>query len=129
MATSGRRKRSVVTTSVVAITFSLLTGCSHQIGTLGLASNKYVMPGEYRIEDAERVFSSGSSSHLVMFNYDIEPLATIQEAMDEAIRKVGGDFMTNASIKQTDSGIIFLVGKRTITVEGQVYRLPKEQRK
>jgi hypothetical protein len=87
------------------------------------------MPGEYRIEDAERVFSSGSSSHLVMFNYDIEPLATIQEAMDEAIRKVGGDFMTNASIKQTDSGIIFLVGKRTITVEGQVYRLPKEQRK
>jgi hypothetical protein len=99
-------------------------GCSQSVGTIGLASNKYFVPAKYDLKNAERVYSSGTSSHVVMFNYDIEPMASIQQAMNEAIGKVGGDFMTDAKVTETESGIIFLVGKRTITVEGQVYKLP-----
>lgn len=104
-------------------------GCSKSVGTIGLASNKYFVPAKYDWKNAERVYSSGTSSHVVMFNYDLEPMASIQQAMSEAIRKVGGDFMTDATVTETESGVIFLVGKRTITVEGQVYRLPPEAKK
>jgi hypothetical protein len=101
-------------------------GCSQSVGTIGLASNKYFVPAKYDLKNAQRVYSSGTSSHVVMFNFDIEPMASIQQAMNDAIKKVDGDFMTDARVTETESGVIFLVGKRTITVEGQVYKLPKE---
>lgn len=115
----------------VALTGIVLAtvGCSRSVGTIGLASSKYFVPAKYDLKNAERVYSSGTSSHVVMFNYDIEPMASIQQAMNEAIRKVGGDFMIHATVTETESGIIFLVGKRTITVEGQVYKLPPAAQK
>jgi hypothetical protein len=112
---------------VLVVAFSGLTACTNNLGYISLASEKYFVPANYDYEKAEKVFSTGESHNLVFYIWDVEPLASIRDAINEAVGKVGGDFITNTKITTTETGII-LFGRRTIKVEGTVYRLPKEQR-
>jgi hypothetical protein len=111
----------------VAILLALVclgAGCTHHVGYLSLASQRYFTPANYDWSNAEKVFSTGESHQLVFYIWDIQPLATIQEAISDAIAKVDGDFMTNIKIQQREVGVI-LFGRKTIQVEGVVYKIPK----
>ena len=105
---------------------SMIVGCTHNVGYLSMASGKYFVPANYDYNKAEKIFSSGVSTQLVFFTWNVEPLATIQEAINDAVHKVNGDFMTNMTITETEVGVI-LFAKKTLKVEGMVYRLPKER--
>jgi hypothetical protein len=94
------------------------------VGYLSIASEKYITPSNYDYSKVEKVFSTGESHQLVFYIWDVEPLASIRDAINEAVRKVDGDFMTDIKITETEVGVI-LFAKKTIRVEGIVYKLPK----
>jgi hypothetical protein len=112
--------------SLIAVMCCGLAACTHDLGYLSLASEKYLVPANYDYDQAEKVFSTGESHQLVFYVWDVEPLASIRDAINEAVRKVDGDFITNTKITVTETGII-LFARRTIKVEGTVYKLPKRR--
>jgi hypothetical protein len=101
-----------------------LVGCTRNLGSISLASEKYIVPASYDYTKVEKVFSTGESNQVVFYIWDVEPLASIRDAINDAVRKVDGDFMTNITITETEVGVI-LFAKKTIRVEGTVYKLPK----
>lgn len=113
--------------SLYALILMVISGCTHNLGYLSLASEKYFVPANYDYDKADRIFSTGESHQLVFYIWDVEPLASIREAINEAVRKVDGDFITNTKITVTEVGVI-LFSRRTIKIEGTVYRLPREKR-
>ena len=113
--------------TLITVAF-ILSGCTRTVGTFSVASEKYIAPGSVDYSKAEKIYSNGTSSHWTFYIWDILPLASIQEALNQAVRKVDGDFITNATITETDASCI-LFGKKTLRVEGTVYRLSKERTK
>jgi hypothetical protein len=109
---------------IFTVLLASLVGCTRNVGYLSIASEKYITPSNYDYSKVEKVFSTGESHQLVFYIWDVEPLASIRDAINEAVRKVDGDFMTDIKITETEVGVI-LFAKKTIRVEGIVYKLPK----
>ena len=99
-------------------------GCT-TVAQVGLVAPKAFNPEAINWRRATRSVSFGTSSNRLVYVFDRPPQASIQEAVDEALAKTGADFMTNIHIKQTWWTAV-LFGKRTITVKGIVWTLPKD---
>lgn len=112
----------IFTRASLAILLATLCGCTRPLGRLSLASERYFIPANQDYSQAEKVFSWGESDQLVFYIWDVEPLASIQEAINDAVRKVDGDFMTDITITERQVGVL-LFAKKTIRVEGMVYKL------
>ena len=121
---SARGSVKIFRSFVFTMLLGSLVGCTRNLGSISLASEKYIVPASYDYTKVEKVFSTGESNQVVFYIWDVEPLASIRDAINDAVRKVDGDFMTNITITETEVGVI-LFAKKTIRVEGTVYKLPK----
>lgn len=98
----------------------LLVGCTRRLGDLTVASNYNVVLSSYSPESGGYTQSKGSScAPIILFI----PLGfpNIEDAVDDALTKGGGNLMTDAVIRQTQWW--FLYGQSCFRVEGKVWNI------
>lgn len=96
-----------------------LFGCSVRVGDLTMISSKSVDLEMVDLDAVPQV--SGVSGKDTKFIFLFIPLGSpqLEQAIDEALRKGGGDLMTDVAIYQ-DFWWALLFGQTTIRVEGTV---------
>lgn len=122
-------KRTILLAIRVLILCSLLfcaTGCSHSQGHFTLASSKIFRISEFDIEKADRVkgIEGQDVMHMIIF-FPIGGPPTIEDAMNDAMEKGGGDVMTDLEIVQWGWYIPYIYGQFGWSVKGDVVKTRK----
>lgn len=111
-------KKIPVIIAVICV-FLTMIGCSYRMGDLTVASTKNVNIGEKYVKVANGVIGKDTKS-IILFIPTGNP--SIEEAIDLALEKVGGDLMTNVAIYCKYYWIPYIYGETTIEVKGDVWK-------
>ena len=104
---------------LAALALLVSSGCA-QVSRMTIASTKNVDLSASSEKTGER--KSASNSRLWILFIPFGRMPNFDRAMDRAIKKGKGDFLTNVRVKQGGWSIIGLVSFGSVSVEGDVWR-------
>jgi hypothetical protein len=114
-----------LSTALRTLTLVLLItpGCVIRHGDFTVLSNKLVQTSEFDLSSTESVqhVRGEEISHIIVFIPTIAQ-PTLEGAIDDALRKGGGDVMTDAVIHYYNWYIPFIYGRVGWSVEGDVVK-------
>ena len=99
----------------------LISGCTiRSLGEVSIISTKEI---NMEVEHT-RLHSNieGKSVQPIVVFFPTRMTPTIEEAVNDALLKSGGDYMLNSSIKMTNWYIPYIYGQNIITVEGEIWK-------
>ena len=114
--------------TIVFFTLSILlylscTGCTVRHGDFTVLSNKLIRVSEFELDKTNRTKNvvGQQVTHIISFIPTGGP-PTLEGAMDDAFRKVGGDVMTDAVVSWWGFYIPYIYGQFGWKVEGDVIK-------
>jgi hypothetical protein len=112
-------KSALLVFMVLLLLGSLLSGCSHRLGTMTAISTRNVKLDEVDLDKMPQVKNlTGTDSRFIFF---IIPLGTptLQGAVDDALAQGKGDLLIDGVIKY-EAWWALLLGQRSISITGNV---------
>lgn len=108
--------------ALIALSVGLF-GCSVRHGDFTVLSNKLMRLSEFDVAKEDRVKGvvGKEVQHLVIL-FPIGPAATLDGALDDALKKGGGDVMTDAVVRSWGWYIPYIYGQSGWSVEGDVVK-------
>ena len=99
----------------------LISGCAvRSLGDVSIISTKEIIMKEH-YANIQTNIEGKSVQHIIVF-LPIGLSPTIEEAVDKALIKTGGDYMLNSSIKSISWYIPYIYGQNIIAVEGDIWK-------
>ena len=108
------------TFSIIIIAL-LFQACSHNLGTLSIISTKDIDMNAQHIQIANNVQGMGTTHIIFIFPTRFTPI-TVDEIVNDALHKTGGDFMTNCMISSFQFYIPYIYGQKKLIIEGNVWK-------
>ncbi len=115
--------RKVILLLTVVVLVVVMCGCTTLYGQLTVASTKNIDINNKEFELVEEGVTGEDSRPIIIIVPAGDP--SIEDAMDAALSKAGGQIMQNVDIYYKWWYIPYIWGKITFVVEGDVYRLVK----
>ena len=104
---------------IIIIASIYLSGCTARMGDLTVISSKnFDVAAEYELVERD-VKGSDGTTMLLSLSFGGKDL---EEAVEKALRKAQGDFMTNVVIYEKSYTVFGLFGYEGIVVRGDVWR-------
>jgi hypothetical protein len=109
---------------LIIVTISLC-GCSKNIGTLSYISNREIRDDAHK---AEKIGSNitGEDVHWYVLIYPFFSWPRLDLAVDDALAKTGGDYMSNVTVSNTWFFIPALCYRHSLKVVGDVWKNKSE---
>ena len=95
-----------------------LSGCATHISDLSMISNKNLDLGKIDLDSLPQKKHVEGRDDKFVFLFIPFGAPTLKEALNDALKKGGGDLMVNASVYVT--GWWFLIGRQGISIKGDV---------
>ena len=116
-------KKVFTVSCLLVVGFFLLSGCSVRHGDFTVLSNKLVNISDFELSKADRVkgIVGEDIQHIIIF-IPIGGPPTLEEALDDAIVKGGGDVMTDAVVEAWGFYIPYIYGQNGWRVSGDVVK-------
>ena len=103
------------------INFFIIQGCSYNLGALSVISTKELDMGAYYVKVADNVRGFGTIHIIIFLPTRFTPI-TIEEIVNDALYKTGGDLMTNCMISSFSFYIPYIYGQNKLIIEGDVWK-------
>jgi hypothetical protein len=111
---------------IVLLGALLLPGCVIRHGDFTVLSNKLIRTSDFDLSSAEPLghVVGDDTAHIIVF-IPTKAQPTLEGAIDDALRRAGGDVMTDAVVKFRSWYIPLIYGRTGWIVEGDVWRTRK----
>ena len=107
--------------NILIVIIIIIQGCSQNLGALSVISTKELDMGAYYVKVADNVRGMGTIHIIVFLPTRFTPI-TIEEIVNDALYKTGGDLMTNCLISSFMFYIPYIYGQEKIIIEGDVWK-------
>ena len=98
-----------------------IQACSYNLGELSIISTKDIDMNAQYVQIAHNVQGIGTTHIIVFLPTRFTPI-TIEEIVNDALYKTGGDFMTNCLISSFMFYIPYIYGQEKLIIEGDVWK-------
>ena len=98
-----------------------IQACSYNLGELSIISTKGIDMNAQYVQIANNVQGIGTTHIIVFLPTRFTPI-TIEEIVNDALYKTGGDFMTNCLISSFMFYIPYIYGQEKLIIEGDVWK-------
>ena len=109
--------------AMVVVLVVVLCGCTTLYGQLTVGSTKNIDINNKKFELVEEGVTGEDSKAIIIIIPTGDP--SIEDAMDDALSKAGGQIMQNVDIYYKWFYIPYIFGKFSFIIEGDVYRVVK----
>ena len=107
--------------NILIVIIIIIQGCSQNLGALSVISTKELDMGAYYVKVADNVRGMGTIHIIVFLPTRFTPI-TIEEIVNDALYKTGGDLMTNCSISSFMFYIPYIYGQNKLIIQGDVWK-------
>jgi len=116
--------KKLKTIMLTLVSLMLLTGCSTRYGALTVATTKNIDINMATFEKVQEGVTGKSTKPIIL----IIPTGTpsIEDAIDAALKEVGGDIMQNVVIYYKWFYIPYIYGEYTFEVQGDVWKMKSD---
>ena len=97
-----------------------IQACSYNLGELSIISTKGIDMNAQYVQIANNVQGMGTTHIIFIFPTRVTPI-TVDEIVNDALHKTGGDFMTNCMISSFQFYIPYIYGQKKMIIEGDVW--------
>lgn len=106
-----------------ALSTLLLSGCVVHHGDFTVLSNKLVRLSDFNVSKADRQKGVEGTDQLhIIILFPTKGNTTLEEAVDDALAKGGGDVMTDATVRRWFWYIPYIYGQEGWSVTGDVIK-------
>ena len=107
--------------NILIVIIIIIQGCSQNLGALSVISTKELDMGAYYVKVADNVRGMGTMHIIVFLPTRFTPI-TIEEIVNDALYKTGGDLMTNCLISSFMFYIPYIYGQNKLIIEGDIWK-------
>ena len=98
-----------------------IQACSYNLGELSIISTRDIDMNAQYVQIATNVQGIGTTHFIVFLPTRFSPI-TIEEIVNDALLKTGGDFMTNCLISSFQFYIPYIYGQNKLIIEGDIWK-------